>query len=119
MIGGTPAIPALYSARAGWELLLDVGVEAIRKKSLRQTTLLRALVRERKMKVNTPEKDDERGGTICFDFEGADVVSKELLARGMLHDYRPRCGIRASPHYYTTDEELTRFVSAIDEIRRR
>lgn len=119
LIGGTPAIPALYSARAGWELILEAGVENIRKKSLRQTTLLRSLVRERGFKVNTPEKDDERGGTICFDFDGAEAVSKALLARDMLHDYRPRCGIRASPHFYTTDEELSRFVASIDEIRKK
>ncbi len=118
LLGGTPAIPALYTARAGWELLLEVGVDAIRKKSLRQTTLLRDMVRERGFHVNTPEKDSERGGTIVFDFEGAQEVSKALLARGMLHDYRPRAGIRASPHYYTTDEELVRFVETIDEARK-
>jgi kynureninase len=118
MIGGTPAIPALYTARAGWELLLEAGVEAIRKKSLRQTTLLRDLVESRGFRVNTPRPDAQRGGTICFDFDGAEAVSTALLARGMLHDYRPRCGIRASPHYYTTDEEIVRFVEAIDDIRR-
>jgi kynureninase len=119
LLGGTPAIPALYTARAGWELLLEVGVDAIRRKSLRQTTLLRDMVRERGFHVNTPEKDSERGGTIVFDFDGAADVSKALLTRGMLHDYRPRAGIRASPHYYTTDEELVRFVESIDEIRKR
>jgi selenocysteine lyase/cysteine desulfurase len=36
----------------------------------------------------------------------------------MLHDYRPRCGIRASPHFYTTDDELRAFVDEIDRIRR-
>lgn len=44
-------------------------------------------------------------------------MSQALLARDMLHDYRPRCGIRASPHFYTTDEEIERFVQAIDRIR--
>jgi kynureninase len=119
MIGGTPAIPALYSARAGWEIILEAGVDAIRKKSLRQTALLRGLVEERGFRVNTPRADAERGGTICFDFEGADRVSRALLERGMLHDYRPRCGIRTSPHFYTTDEELVRFVRAVDELRSR
>jgi kynureninase len=32
-------------------------------------------------------------------------------------DYRPGAGIRMSPHFYTTDEELDRAFSAIDEIR--
>lgn len=117
MIGGTPAIPALYTARAGWEIVLEAGVDNIRAKSLRQTGLLRSLVQERGFRVNTPADDRARGGTICFDFDGADAVSKELLRRGMLHDYRPRCGIRASPHFYTTDDELRAFVQEIDRIR--
>ncbi len=119
MVGGTPAIPALYTARAGWEIILEAGVENIREKSLRQTTLLRSLVRDRGFQVNTPEKDQERGGTICFDFDGAEAVSRALLARDMLHDYRPRCGIRASPHFYTTDDEIVRFVESVDEVRKR
>jgi kynureninase len=118
MIGGTPAIPALYTARAGWELLLEAGVDNIRRKSLRQTAFLRELCEARGFAVNTPRADDQRGGTICFDFDGAAEVSKELLRRGMLHDYRPRCGIRASPHFYTTDDELSAFMAEIDRIRR-
>ena len=66
--------------------------------------------------VNTPRADAERGGTLCFDRDGAQALSQALLERGMLHDFRPRCGLRVSPHYYTTDEELRRFVDAIDEL---
>lgn len=118
MIGGTMAIPAIYTARAGWETISSLGVANIRKKSLRQTTFLRELVRERGFVVNTPEKDDARGGTICFDFPGADLVSRELSARKFFHDYRPKCGIRVSPHFYTTDEELQRFMSELDQVRK-
>lgn len=118
MIGGTMAMPAIYTARAGWETVSALGVANIRKKSLRQTTLLRELVKQRGFVVNTPEKDDERGGTICFDFPGADLVSRELSARKFFHDYRPKCGIRVSPHFYTTDEELQRFMSELDQVRK-
>ncbi len=119
MIGGTPAIPAVYTARAGWEIIAKLGVESIRKKSLRQTTLLRGLVEERGFTVNTPHDDNARGGTICFDFDGADVVSKALCERKFFHDYRPKCGIRVSPHFYTTDEELTQFLAELDVLRNR
>lgn len=118
MIGGTMAMPAIYTARAGWETVSSLGVENIRRKSLRQTTFLRELVKRRGFVVNTPEKDAERGGTICFDFPGADLVSRELSARKFFHDYRPKCGIRVSPHFYTTDEELQRFMSELDEVRK-
>jgi kynureninase len=117
MIGGTMAIPAIYTARAGWETIARLGVDRIRKKSLRQTAMLRELVRKRDFTVNTPESDHLRGGTICFDFDGAEAVSRELSSRKFFHDYRPKCGLRVSPHFYTTDEELHRFMAALDEIR--
>jgi kynureninase len=118
MIGGTMPVPAMYTARAGWETVAKLGVDRIRKKSLRQTRLLRELVEERGFKVNTPRDDDARGGTICFDFEGAQAVSVELVRQRFFHDYRPRCGLRVSPHFYTTDDELRAFVAALDEVRR-
>jgi kynureninase len=118
MIGGTPGMPAVYTARAGWEIVQRLGVEAIRKKSLRQTTLLRDLVQERGFRVNTPLADDARGGTICFDFDGAEAVSKELSRRKYFHDYRPRCGLRVSPHFYTTDDEIQRFMRELDGVRK-
>jgi len=118
MIGGTMPVPAVYTARAGWEIAEKLGVEAIRKKSLRQTTLLRTMVEERGFTVNTPKDDAARGGTICFDFEGAEAVSRELSARKFFHDYRPRCGLRLSPHYYTTDDELGAFLSELDRLRK-
>jgi kynureninase len=93
-----------------------LGVANIRKKSLRQTQLLRELVLQRGFTVNTPRGDAERGGTICFDFDGAAAVSQELSKRKFFHDYRPRCGLRVSPHFYTTDEELHRFLSELDRI---
>src|SRR6185436_19493232 len=37
---GSPAIPALYAAESGYDLINEVGVERIRAKSIRQTTRL-------------------------------------------------------------------------------
>ena len=117
MIGGTMPIPSMYTARAGWEMLAKIGVEAIRAKSLRQTKLLRAKVEERGFQVNTPQDDAARGGTICFDFDGAEGVSRALSERKFFHDYRPKCGLRVSPHYFTTDDEIDAFLAALDEAR--
>ncbi|MFI5299953.1 MAG: aminotransferase class V-fold PLP-dependent enzyme [Polyangiales bacterium] len=118
MLGGTPAIPALYSARAGWEIIREIGVEKIRRKSLRQTALLRELCEKQGFQINTPREDAQRGGTICFSFPGDGAVSKALLDRRFFHDYRPACGLRASPHFYTTDEELRAFVDEVGRARK-
>ncbi len=117
-VGGTMAIPAIYTARAGWETIARLGVDRIRKKSLRQTKLLRELVEARGFSMNSPREDDQRGGTICFDFDGAEAVSRVLSERKFFHDYRPKCGLRVSPHFYTTDEELHRFMAELDAVVR-
>jgi len=59
---------------------------------------------------------EERGGTVSIDMPHSQEVCQELLNREILVDWRPRAGVRMSPHFYTTDEELERAVGAVGEI---
>jgi kynureninase len=43
-------------------------------------------------------------------------VTKELLRRDFLVDFRPGAGIRMAPHFYTKDEELELIVREIKSI---
>jgi kynureninase len=43
-------------------------------------------------------------------------VCQELLKRDVLVDFRPRAGVRFSPHFYNTMEEIDRAVQTVDEI---
>jgi kynureninase len=115
---GTPNVPALYAARPGLEVILEVGVERIRDKSLRQTARLLDLARAKGFAVTAPEDPARRGGTIAIDCDHGYEVSRELLAREILVDYRPKAGIRVSPHFYTDDAELEQVVDEIDAILR-
>jgi len=114
-MGGTPSVPALYAARAGYEIIGRVGVEAIREKSKRQTALLIELAHEQGLKVNTPLDPQRRGGTVCVDFEFSEDASDKLIERGFVIDWRPSGGIRISPHFYNSDEECR---AIMEEIRR-
>ena len=67
--------------------------------------------------VNTPRAAEQRGGTVCFDFDGSDRVAKALNATGFLCDWRPQSGIRMSPHFYTTDEEVERFIGEVERLK--
>jgi kynureninase len=113
---GTTQVPALYACQPGAEIISKVGVANIRAKSMRQTQRLMDLATARGWRVNTPENPDERGGTVSIDCPHAEAVSRELLAREILVDYRPSAGIRMSPHFYTKDEELDFAISQVDEI---
>jgi hypothetical protein len=47
------------------------------------------------------------------------MCARSLLERDVIVDWRPKAGVRLSPHFYTTDEELDVAVAAIDERARR
>ena len=61
---GTPNVPALYAATAGYDLVEEVGVERIRANSLVQTDLLIRLADEAGFEVRSPRDPARRGGTV-------------------------------------------------------
>ena len=116
LLHGTPHVPALYAARSGYEIILEVGVERIRAKSQRQTQRLIELAEDHGLRVTCPRDPARRGGTVTIDVEHGPAVTKELIRREVLVDYRPGAGIRVSPHFYSTDEEIEYTVRQIAEI---
>ena len=113
---GTPAIPALYAARAGQHILETIGVAAIRRKSRRQVQVLMDLAAEHGFRTRTPADPDARGGMVILDVPHGAAVTRELLQREVVVDHRPGAGIRYSPHFYTDDEEIVRAVRETRQI---
>jgi kynureninase len=115
-MNGTTHIPALHAAQPGLEIIAAAGIENIRAKSQRQTERLVDLAMTRGWRVNTPQDPAQRGGTVSIDCPHAEQVCRELLARDILVDYRPRAGIRMSPHFYNQDEEIDFAIEQVGEI---
>jgi kynureninase len=115
-LNGTPNVPALYSARSGYEIINEVGVENIRAKSLRQTQLLIDLADEAGIPVRTCREAERRGGVVILDVPNGKEAAQELARREILVDYRPQAGIRIAPHFYTTDDEVVYTVAQLREI---
>ena len=113
---GTPNVPALYAATAGYDLIEEIGVERIRANSLRQTQLLIDLADEAGCEVRSPREPSRRGGTVTVRTPEFEAVHRELAERQILCDFRPAAGIRLGPHYYNTDDELRFAVTQIAEI---
>ena len=114
-LSGTPVVPALYAAAEGPRIVRRAGVDAIRAKSIRQTSRLIELADSRGYRVNAPRDPERRGGTVAVDVPHAYEVAQTLLEHDVLIDYRPGAGIRIAPHFYTTDEELERAMTLIDD----
>jgi len=117
-MNGTTPIPALEAARPGLTIVADAGIDRIRRKSMRQTARLIDLADRHGWAVNTPRDPEKRGGTVSIDMPHSEHVCRELLKRDILVDWRPKAGVRMSPHFYTLDEELDTAMAAVDEILR-
>jgi kynureninase len=115
-MNGTPHIPALEACRPGLKIISEVGVERIREKSKRQTAKLIELADQHGWRVNTPRDPEQRGGTVSIDMPDSQEVCRELLRRDILVDWRPKAGVRMSPHFYNTDEELATGILAVEQI---
>jgi kynureninase len=113
-LGGTPAMPGLYAAREGYKLMADVGPEAIRERSLQLTRPIVDWAQGRGVTVRTPDDDASRGGHVTVDPPDAEAISHKLLDQRIFVDYRPGSGIRISPHFFNTDEEVGRAITEID-----
>ncbi|MGB7329808.1 MAG: kynureninase, partial [Terriglobales bacterium] len=59
---------------------------------------------------------ERRGGTVSIDMPDSQQVSRDLLARDILVDWRPKAGVRFSPHFYNTDAEIDAAMTAVAEI---
>jgi len=110
---GTPNVPALHACRAGYEIVAGVGAAAIRRRSLALTTRLMEAAREAGFEVRTPLDPARRGGTVSVWHPEAERLSRELLERQVLCDFRPGAGVRLSPHFYNTEEECDHAVSVL------
>jgi kynureninase len=113
---GTPNVPSLYSARAGYEIVAAIGVPAIRERSLQLTRRLIDGAQAAGYRLNTPTGDHERGGSVIIDVPNGAAVADELIRRGVIIDYRPGAGIRVAPHFYNTEAEIDRAMAALREI---
>ncbi|MEP6508751.1 MAG: aminotransferase class V-fold PLP-dependent enzyme [Gemmatimonadales bacterium] len=114
-LNGTPVIPALYASAEGAKIIRQAGMDAIREKSIRQTSRLIDLADSRGYKVFAPRDSKQRGGTIAFDVPHGYEVAQVLLSRDILVDYRVGAGIRVAPYFFTKDDEIETLVAAIDE----
>jgi kynureninase len=116
LMNGTPGIASLHSIQPGVDIISAVGVDNIRSKSIRQTSLLIELADKHGYEVVSPRQTEFRAGTVTLNPQESYAVSRELLARGIKIDYREKAGIRIAPHFYNTDAEVEQVITTIAEI---
>jgi kynureninase len=117
-VTGTPNVAAHVMAAEGYRIVAEAGVGAIRAKSQRQVARLLDGFQAQGAQVRGPADPARRGGSVVVDFDGAERVTAELIARGYTCDYRPGAGLRLGPHLYTGDDECDAVVAEVAALRR-
>jgi kynureninase len=115
---GTPTIPTYMAAQPGHHIVAAIGVPRIRQRNVALTQKIASMALERGLRVNSPLEPERRTGWIGIDFDGAELACRRLVERRVFVDYRPSCGIRVGPHFYTTDEEIDEFFDVLASVSR-
>lgn len=117
-LSGTPAVPALVGAEAGYRIVDEVGAERIRHRSLIMTERLIEIADELEIPIGTPREQDRRGGTVTFRVDDEETVAAALIKEEIIVDARPGAGVRVGPHFYNSDEDLDHFAEVLARIVR-
>jgi selenocysteine lyase/cysteine desulfurase len=112
---GSPSYISLVGAREALKLLLRVGIPNIERRILGLTDRLIDSIRDMNLDLQTPEEKACRSGIVNFRVENPRQVAEELGRKGIIVSARSN-GIRVSPHFYNTEEEID---ALTDEIRKR
>jgi len=115
---GTPPVPTAYACRPGMEIIAEVGVERVQERIRQLTRRLLRAAKARGYAVNSPEDDARRGGMVTIRARDPENTVRQLLAQDCIVDYRPGL-VRASPHFYNTEEEIDRFIDTLTAVQRK
>jgi len=112
---GTPAVPTIYTANGGLDIILEVSVESICERTRYLTNDLIARARERGWNVHAPLEPEHRSSIVMLELERPNEIVEALIARNIIVDHRPGL-VRVSPYFYNTIEENAIVIDAIAEI---
>jgi len=111
---GSPSSVSFVGAREAMKLLLGFGVENITKRIMKLTNNLIEAIRDLSIELQTPEEQQCRSGIVNFKMRNPQEVTRKLGARGIVVSARNH-GIRVSPHFYNTEEEIEKLVKEIEK----
>lgn len=114
---GTPSVASIYAAKAGLEIVNEIGPEKLRQRTRQLNQALVERLCERGFRLRIPQDPERHAGITIVEAEDPMRITRELADRRIIVDKRPGA-VRISPYFYNTFDENEIIVEALEEITR-
>lgn len=98
MMSGTPSVPGILAVREGVRAIAEAGIDAIREKSVQLTELAIAryddILAPLGFELGSPRDPARRGGHVTIRRTDARQLTPQVIAAGVIPDFRAPDGIR-------------------------
>jgi cysteine desulfurase/selenocysteine lyase len=115
---GSMNLMGIIGLGAALDLLFEVGIEHVEQRVLDLGDLIIQEALKRGYRVQTPGGRHERGGNITFSGDSDPAAMQDALREQRIMVSARGGGIRASPHFYNTGEDIAGLFSAMDQLER-
>jgi selenocysteine lyase/cysteine desulfurase len=113
---GSMNLMGIFGAGAAIELLFEVGINDVEGRVLGLGDVIIQEAEKRGYPILTPKVQAARGGNITFSGNFDPTRMRDALReQGIMVNVRGG-GLRVSPHFYNTEEELRAFFTALDRL---
>jgi len=109
---GSPSFISLVGATEALKMLLNFGIENIEKRILMVTDHLIEAIKNLELKLQTPDEAQYRSGIVLFKIDKPKELSEKLKQKGIIVSARAH-GLRISPHFYNTEEEIGKLMEEV------
>lgn len=115
---GTPAVVNCYAAEAGLRIILEVGSDAIEERVSALTRRCMSGLESIGWASVTPAEDERRGPMVCVPARDLAHLFATLMEQDIVISFRDN-NIRATVHFYNSEDDIDRFVAALKASRAR
>lgn len=112
---GTPSVAAVYAARAGLQIINEIGSGNVRKRTAALNRDLISRLKARGFHLRIPEDPERQAGITIVESDDPMGITRSLAERNIVVDKRPGA-VRISPYFYNVEEENEIIVEALAEI---
>ena len=110
---GSPNLLGTFALGASLELIINSGIKKIGERVIKLTDILAEGLERKGYRILSPRRDEEKSGILVFTSGKGDEGLLNCLMEKKVFCALRGGGIRLSPHFYNSEEEVERFFTIL------